>query len=79
MNILDTWAFFGAPDRQKNAEDYHQECLAIHRFSMLNPVLINIYGDPSHIANEPLFFGSMKILAQGAKNCNFSELLNVIQ
>ena len=75
MNILDTWGFFEALDRQKEAKDYYQECLAISNFASQQPILINIYGDPSHISKEPLFFESMKILAGNTQNRTFAQII----
>lgn len=78
LNILDTWGYFRAPDRQKDGNDYFNECLALKDFAKQYPILINIYGDPSHIHKEPLFFESMKNLNNVSKNCNFSEFLKII-
>jgi hypothetical protein len=75
MNILDTWGYFEAPDRQKSPEAYKDECTALAAFCTQNPLIINIYGDPSHIFNEPLFFESMKLIAQSMRNSNLSELI----
>jgi hypothetical protein len=79
MNILDTWGFFEAPDRQKSAENYIRECENFKNFSYENPIVLNIYGDPSHIYNEPTFFKSMQNLSQSIKNYNFSQLIESLK
>lgn len=74
-NIMDTWAYFEAPDRTKSPQDYLVTCLQLAEFASKNPVLINIYGDPSHIFDKNEFFEGIKILSQVAKNTNYSQLL----
>lgn len=77
LNIFDTWGYFAAPDKQNNSNDYQQEAEFLATYCRKNPLLINIYGDPSHITKETDFFDSMKILADSAQNINFSQLLEI--
>lgn len=77
LNILDTWAYFGAPVRQKTAQDYMIEVKKLAGFSKDHPILINIYGDPSHIYDKSEFFQAMKYFSQVAKNVNYLQLLEI--
>ena len=78
MNILDTWAYFAAPDRTKSYQEYLESCAAIAHFVSQNTFLINIYGDPSHVHNQEEFFQGIKCLTDVAKNTNFEQLLGMI-
>ncbi len=75
LNIIDTWAYFAAPDRVKNSSDYIQDTGNLITFAKNHPIVINIYGDPSHIYNKKIFFEAMLLLSETAKNINFSQLL----
>jgi hypothetical protein len=62
FNIMDTWAYFAAPDRYKTPLDYVKTSQNLAAFSRKHPIVINIYGDPSHIHDKEEFF-------QNVKNC----------
>lgn len=78
FNIMDTWGFFAAPDRTKTANDYLQTATALQNFTRNKALLLNIYGDPSHIHDKPEFFSAMQMLATVAKNINYEEYLGII-
>ncbi len=75
FNIMDTWAYFAAPDRIKSPHEYVKSAKDLVNFATQYPVLINIYGDPSHIWDKPEFFEAMALLTQIAKNVNYTQLL----
>lgn len=75
LNIMDTWAYFAAPDRTKLPYEYTKEAQEIAHFSSKYPTLINIYGDPSHIHDKPEFFKAMALLVNSAQNVNYTQLL----
>lgn len=75
LNVMDTWAYFAAPDRTKLPYEYTKEAQEIAHFASTYPTLINIYGDPSHIHDKPEFFEAMALLVKSAQNVNYTELL----
>ncbi len=77
MNIMDTWAYFAEPNRQKLPEDYLNVCQLLANFASVHPILINIYGDPSHIHKQAAFFDGMKLLAEVSNNVNYTQLLGM--
>ncbi len=77
LNIMDTWAYFGAPDRIKTPKNYLETAKKLSQFSGSHPILINIYGDPSHIYDKPEFFEAMKMFAEASENVNYSQLLEI--
>ena len=61
LNILDTWAYFEAPDRVFGPADYGREAAALaDLFKKPAAGLINIYADPSHIHGNEVFFEAMR-------------------
>ncbi len=75
LNIMDTWAYFAAPDRTKFPLEYVNAAQNIANFSQNHPLLVNIYGDPSHIHDKPEFFEAMALLVKSAQNVNYTQLL----
>lgn len=75
LNIMDTWAYFAAPDRTKLYFEYTKAAQEIAYFASKYPMLINIYGDPSHIHDKPEFFEAMALLIKVAQNINYTQLL----
>ncbi len=75
LNIMDTWAYFAGPDRTKSSLDYMKAAQHLANFSKKHPILINIYGDPSHIHDKPDFFKAMALFSKTAKNINYAQLL----
>ena len=78
FNVMDTWAYFASPSRVKSQEDYVATAKKLALFAKAHPTLINIYGDPSHIYKQPVFFESMKLLSAHTKNVNYTQLLEDI-
>lgn len=77
LNIMDTWAYFAAPDRIKLPSQYLHEAQSLSSFAVKHPILINIYGDPSHVYNKPEFFEAMALLVKSAQNINYAQLLEI--
>ena len=77
FNIMDTWAYFAAPDRIKTPAEYINTAQQLAVFAHARPLLINIYGDPSHIYDKPEFFQAMSIIIKSAKNINYTQLLEI--
>lgn len=77
FNIMDTWAYFAAPYRVKTPNDYLRDMQYLADFAFSHPMLINIYGDPSHIYDKPEFFKAMQTLSETATNINYSQLLEI--
>jgi hypothetical protein len=75
FNIFDTWGYFAAPDRIKDSDNYIKDANNLALFSVKYPILINIYGDPSHISNQPAFFDSMQLLRRVCRNSNYDKFL----
>lgn len=75
MNIYDTWAFFKAPDRLLKKEDYLLEAKKMSKHMSCG--IINIYGDPSHIYDQPHFFSAMKELVSFATPASFGQFVKV--
>lgn len=78
FNIMDTWGFFAAPDRTKQPQDYLNTAQELHAFATQKPLLINIYGDPSHIHDQPEFFNAIYNLSKIAKNIDYTDYLGII-
>lgn len=77
LNIMDTWAYFASPEKTKYPHEYTDSSKKISEFSNDNSLIINIYGDPSHICNSKEFFESMQILSKNAININYKKLLDI--
>lgn len=75
LNIFDTWGYFESPHRTKSSDNYLDEMCNLCALAMKRPILINIYGDPSHIHNKPEFFQAMKNLVSTAQNVNYIQFL----
>lgn len=75
FNIMDTWAYFSAPDRLKESKHYYEDCLSLSNFMEQHPTVINIYGDPSHIHDQAKFFEGMKLLLKVSNCITYKELL----
>lgn len=74
FDIMDTWCYFASPTPVKTSQ-YDKNAEDISMFAKQHPILINIYGDPSHIAHEPSFFQAMKVFSNNFKNMNFNQLM----
>lgn len=78
FNIMDTWGFFAAPNRTKAPEDYLKTTSFLENLIDQYPLLINIYGDPSHIYDQPTFFQAMKKLSLCSENKSYTALLKEV-
>ena len=78
LEILDTWSCFEAPDRTRGPADFLREAeLLAHGHAAAGPGLINIYGDPSHIAGRPEFFDAIEAIVAVAQPCGYREILEL--
>lgn len=75
LTIIDSWSCFGDPARQLGAEDYRTEILGLARQLDGGSGILNYYADPSHIADQPVFFATMAELARIALPVTFSQLM----
>jgi len=76
LRILDTWSCFQAPRRVLTPQDYHSEGSAIAEiYSELGVGLLNLYGDPSHIHDNELFFDTVKRWLSVSTSVNFETFL----
>ena len=78
LNIMDTWGYFEAYDRFRTADDYVKTSQSLAKFASCYPILINIYGDPSHIHDKLEFFDAMKCLVNVAENMNYTQFLGML-
>lgn len=81
MDILDTWAYFKAPDRVKNSTDYIDDINELLEYYKKNSItgIVNIYADILHIYDSKEFFEAMKILSESCKNISYQELLRELK
>ncbi|MBF0136820.1 MAG: hypothetical protein H7833_15845 [Magnetococcus sp. DMHC-1] len=78
-SIFDTWGFFRAPNRQRTPLDYGVEGHHLaERYAGFTGGLLNIYGDPCHIHDAPIFFATMDQLAKMATPITFQHFLDRI-
>jgi hypothetical protein len=73
--VLDSWGCFRAPDRVLGPEDYREEAVKMARLLAGGPGLLNYYADPSHIADQPIFFDTVATLAKIASPTTYASLL----
>jgi len=75
MTILDTWGCFGAPDRSFTASDYKTDALMLADLLAGRSGILNYYADPSHIADQPIFFETMRALGAVAMPVSYRQVL----
>lgn len=76
--VLDSWAFFAAPDRQFESRDYQTQLLKLVDFFVTRelPCLLNLYVDPSHVAERLEFFEAIRHAAERMRlYSSYRELL----
>jgi hypothetical protein len=79
LTILDTWRAFAGPNRSMTPQQYCEEVVALAgNMSKQRSGIVNIYADPSHIADEPLFYKAVSELSKQLKPTTFSELVGVV-
>jgi hypothetical protein len=60
LDILDSWAFFAAPDRVSDAEDYERESTAVGGlYERAGAGVLSFYADPSQIHDQDVFFDAV--------------------
>jgi hypothetical protein len=80
LEILDTWSCFEAPDRTREPADFLREAERLaHGHAAAGPGLINIYGDPSHIAGREEFFDAIEAIRAVATPTGYAEILKLVR
>jgi len=75
LAILDSWAFFMAPDRTRKEEEYLVEINALtSAVKSQGAGLINLYADPLHIYDKDTFFQAIESLVQSVQPLQFKDL-----
>ena len=74
LAILDSWAFFMAPNRIYNERDYLDETEKLISLMDGRPWLVNLYADPLHIYDRPEFFQAMEKLSRATKSIQYNDL-----
>lgn len=76
LTILDTWGCFEAPDRSRTADDYFVEGRATAEALAGRGVgILNFYGDPIHVHDEPAFFRTVESWLDVAAPISYADLL----
>lgn len=76
LQILDSWGFFAAPDRSRTPANYLQECTdLVDALGDAGTGILNLYADPSHVADSEEFFSAMQYCAAGARPTSYGRLL----
>lgn len=76
FDILDSWGYYAAPDRAGTPDSYRAECMSLGRFAAENPVVFNIYADPSQIYDQPTFFEGMAAIVAAAESVTYDQFLD---
>jgi len=81
LSTLDSWSCFRAPGRRLTPNDYHREGLAVARhLSRLRAVgIMNYYADPSHVADNELFYETVAEWARVGRNTTYGSLIQVLE
>jgi hypothetical protein len=79
LQILDSWGCFAAPDRVLAPADYRREATAMAARLAGGPGVLNYYADPSHVADQPIFFDTMAALLTVATPISFSARLEKLR
>lgn len=74
LSNMDSWGHFVA-EGCLGGDAYVTSCRQLAMFAERHPVLINIYADPSHIADEQGFFAGLHDLIQAAKPTTFHSFI----
>jgi hypothetical protein len=77
FEILDTWAFFAAPDRARTPAEYLSQARTLATgLARAGAGLINVYGDPVHVHDRPEFFAAVEAWAEVAEPISYGALLD---
>jgi hypothetical protein len=77
FHILDSWSFFAAPDRVHTPADYLERAQRLAELARdAGPGVINVYGDPLHVAEREEFFQAVEALTAVATPVSYGELLD---
>jgi len=75
FEILDSWSCFAAPGRKLTPQDYRRDALHMAERLQGRAGLLNYYCDPSHVADQPIFFETMRELVKVAEPLNYAKLI----
>jgi hypothetical protein len=77
FEILDTWAFFAAPNRVHSPADYlRQARILADLLAEAGAGVVNVYGDPIHVHDRSEFFEAVRAWAAVAEPVSYRELLD---
>lgn len=77
---IDTWACFAAPDRVLTPDDYVSEARRLATLaSAAGPGLLNVYGDPAHVADDPRFDEAIAALVEVATPSTYRAFLDSVR
>jgi hypothetical protein len=81
LAVLDTWSCFEAPERALSSADYGREGRAVaQHFERAGIVgILNYYADPSHIADQEIFYETVSEWARMAEPSTYTSLLEVMK
>jgi hypothetical protein len=75
LSILDTWSCFAAPDRVRTPADYEREAAAVAQaYAAASAGVLNLYGDPCHIAEREEFFRAVQRWLEVATPAGYDEV-----
>jgi peptidoglycan/xylan/chitin deacetylase (PgdA/CDA1 family) len=76
LQILDSWGYFAAPERNREPGDYLREAKALaDAVSAAGVGIINVYADPSHIHDRSEFFEAVSMWRDIATPTSYEDLL----
>lgn len=81
LAVLDTWSCFEDPERTLSGADYGREGRAVARHFKRHhiPGILNYYADPSHIADQALFYEVLSEWAGMAEPSTYTRLVEVLK
>jgi len=77
LSVLDTWAYFKAPDRIYSEREYAQQAHSMADYFTRNqyPGILNYYADPNHIVSNDLFFKTIYEMVQQAESTTYTRII----
>lgn len=80
LTILDSWSAFGSPSPSLTPQAFRDELIGwVEAAKSFGPIFLNIYADPSHVYNEPMFFEAMEMLTSTFDFRTFDEVIERIR
>lgn len=80
LTILDSWSAFASPRPSLSPSRYFDELDGwVNAANSFGPVLLNIYADPSHIYDQPLFFSAVEHVSNTFSFSTLGDLARVLR